>query len=230
MSNLRYRKLFLIFFLIFNAPCVLAQVNVFENNKPDWLNAVGQQTVTTISFDNITVPPGTDPPVQSINGDEFSSNPGNPVISLVAGTGIFVGNPALRQIPNPPSGANMLIPDTVSIEGILKITFNEPVKAIGATFVDAEADFATTGFSLNIGAPVPDVAFSSDQGNASFSFLGLVSDTPFTEVEIHFASRTGFDGALLDDLVYSLTGGPPGSTIFRDGFETTAAFEAVPFF
>jgi hypothetical protein len=123
----------------------------------------------------------------------------------------------------------MLFPDDVSIEGILKITFSEPVNAIGATFVDAEADFATTGFSLTIGAAVPDVAFSSDQGNASFSFLGLISSTPFTNVEIHFASRTGFDGALLDDLVYSLASGTPGSTIFQDGFETTSAFKAVPF-
>lgn len=177
-----------------------AQVNVYENDFDGWVSQVENDTIL-IDFDSIE---GSN--VSPINGDEFSNKPGSPIISLVVGEGVFVGNPT-NQIPTPPSGINMLHPgreDSVSIEGVLKVTFDEPVYAFGATFVDVEADFNSTGFSTNIGNTLPDISFTSSQGQGAFSFLGFSSEMSFTEIDIHFATGANIDGTLLDDLVYSL--------------------------
>lgn len=176
-----------------------AQVTTFENNFQAWIDQVGASAIL-IDFDSIEGSLKT-----PIAGDEFSSSPGSPFISLISGEGVFVGNPAPGQIPIPPSGSNMLAPaSSGSIEGILKISFDEPIKAFGATFVDVEADYNSTGFSTAMGAALPEVSFSGNQGQGVFSFLGFISERAFTEVEIHFATGSNVDGVSLDDLIYSL--------------------------
>ena len=212
--NIFVRLTFLAIFFVCSIKYTFAQVTVFENNQSGWINEVGVKTIVTIDFDSI---PGS--VTEPIIGDEFSANPDNPIITLVEGTGIFVGNPASDQIPNPPSGDNMLGPtNSGSIEGILRISFSQPIHAIGATFVDVEADFNTTGFSLDIGSQLPGISFSGTQGQASFSFLGFVSKNSFTSVEIHFATGSNIDGILIDDLVYSSS-----VLIFKDDFEIISA-------
>lgn len=177
-----------------------AQITIYEDDYQGWINNLDHDTIL-INFDNIQGST-TNP----ISGDEFSFRPGNPVITVVDGTGIFVGNPATGQIPNPPSGENMLGPRASgSIEGILKFTFSEPIRALGATFVDVEADFNSTGFSLEMGNLSPNITFTASKGQGSFSFLGFTSESSFSEVEIHFATGSNIDGTLLDDLVYSIS-------------------------
>lgn len=196
------QKFILIFIglaLLFSTRALYAQIEVFEDDLTGWLDRVGEDT-TLVNFDTI---PGS--LVTPINGDEFSTLAGGPVISLTAGTGVYIGNPAPGQIPVPPSGENMLGPaNSGSIEGILKVSFNQPIHSLGATFVDVEADFNSTGFSLEIGELLPAISFSSNKGQGTFSFLGFVSDSAFTEVEIHFATGANIDGVLIDDLVYRI--------------------------
>ena len=64
---------------------------------------------------------------------------------------------------------------------------------------------------------MPEVSFTRNQGQASFSFLGLVSDSPFTSVDIHFATRRGSDGVLIDDLQYAVVPVPAAVWLFGSG-------------
>ena len=64
---------------------------------------------------------------------------------------------------------------------------------------------------------MPEVSFSSNQGQASFSFLGLVSDSPFTSVDIHFATGPSSDGVLIDDLQYAVVPVPAAVWLFISG-------------
>ncbi|MEE4539323.1 MAG: VPLPA-CTERM sorting domain-containing protein [Erythrobacter sp.] len=169
-----------------------AAVTVFEGDVAGFVAATSNLEV--VDFDSIpgsvTIP---------INGDEF---PGVTFSSL-SGEALFVGNPTLGQVVNPPSGANMFSPAcTPSCEGIVRVDLDAPVFALGATFIDVEADFATTGFSFDLGANVPQFSFSGPQGQGSFSFLGVVSDAPFTSIAIHFATGANIDGVLIDDLTF----------------------------
>jgi hypothetical protein len=177
-----------------------AAVQVFEGDAGAWSAAVTGGTVTTLSFD--TIAGSTRSPIA---GTEFSAFAAGPVFTSVIGDGVYVGNPAPGQIPRPPSGANMLSPSSCSFscEGVVRVSFAAPVFAIGGVFVDVENEFALTGYSLQLGAVVPSVKFSSAPGDRSFKFLGLVSDVAFSAVDIHFTTGPSIDGALLDNLVYA---------------------------
>jgi hypothetical protein len=177
-----------------------AAVQVFEGDGAAWSAAVNGGTVTTLSFD--TIAGSTRSPIA---GTEFSAFAAGPVFTSVIGDGVYVGNPAPGQIPRPPSGANMLSPSSCSFscEGVVRVSFAAPVFAIGGVFVDVENEFALTGYSLQLGAAVPSVKFSSAPGDRSFKFLGLVSDVAFSAVDIHFTTGPSIDGALLDNLVYA---------------------------
>jgi hypothetical protein len=192
----------------------LAAVQVFEGNAGAWQAAVGLASVTTITFD--TIPGSTTTPIV---GNEFSSFSGSPFFSSIVGNGVYVGNPAFNQIPVPPSGLNMLSPSSCSraCEGVIRVTFASPMRAIGAIFVDVENEFALTGYSLTLGAATPQIAFTSAPGDLSFKFLGFVSDTPFTAVEIHFTTGPSIDGALLDNLVYAPVPEPTSYALFGLG-------------
>ncbi|MFK8015707.1 MAG: thrombospondin type 3 repeat-containing protein [Gammaproteobacteria bacterium] len=177
----------------------------FENDALAWQTSAsfdGALALELINFESVegseTVP---------IQGDEFQSFTGDPLFESIEGIGVFVGNPAPGQIPSPPSGVNMMGPPcTPSCEGIIRLTFSEPVLAIGATFVDVEADFVSTGFSTIVDRTLPEVAFSAPQGQGSFGFLGLVSQKSFTAVDVHFATGANIDGTLIDDLQYVACG------------------------
>jgi hypothetical protein len=202
--------------LAFLQTSVNAAVISFENDEAGWQAAAGGSgSVTLLDFESITG--STTVPIV---GDEFSSFAGQPSFALApqsASAELFVGNPT-PQIPTPPSGVNMFYPTCdPSCEGIVTLTFGTPVTSVGAIFVDVEGDFATTGFSLTPGATVPEVSFTSNQGQASFSFLGFVSDSPFTSVDIHFATRPGSDGVLIDDLQYAVVPVPAAVWLFGSG-------------
>ena len=173
----------------------LAAVTVFENDRDGWL--AGAAT-TLIDFESV---PGSATPLA---GDEFAGFAGSPTFTGRDDRAIFVGNPTMGQVTSPPSGVNMFHPlCDPSCEGVVVLTFSQAVTRIGAVFIDVEADFALTGFSLDVASDVPEFAFSSPQGQGAFSFLGLVSDDPFTRIAIHFATGPNIDGVLIDDLEYA---------------------------
>jgi hypothetical protein len=177
-----------------------ASVQIFEGSFDAWLSATGTSQVNTVTFD--TIPGSITSP---INGNEFGSFPGEPIFTSIVGGGVYVGKLASNQIQNPPSAPNMLSPSSCnpSCEGIVRLSFNESIKALGATFVDVEDEFKLTGYSLVLDAPSPNITFTSAPGDLSFKFLGFVSDVPFTSVDIHFTTGPSIDGALLDNLVYA---------------------------
>ncbi len=193
---------------------VNAAVFSFENDETGWQAAAGGSgSVTLIDFESIT---GSS--TVPIVGDEFSSFAGQPFFALAPqseSAELFVGNPT-SQVPTPPSGVNMFHPTCdASCEGIVTLAFDTPITSVGAIFVDVERDFDTTGFSLTPGATVPEVSFTSSQ--AQFAFLGLVSDSPFTSVDIHFATAPGVDGVLIDDLQYAVVPVPAAVWLFGSG-------------
>jgi hypothetical protein len=177
-----------------------ADVLTFEGSSNSWLESVGAAQVTTITFDSI--PGSTSHP---ITGTEFVSFAGGPIFTSVVGDGVYVGKLASDQIPNPPSAPNMLSPSSCSpsCEGVIRLSFDIPMRAVGATFVDVENEFSLTGYSLVPDAPAPTIVFTSAPGDLSFSFLGFVADKPFTSVDIHFTTGSSIDGALLDNLMYA---------------------------
>ena len=216
------KAIFILCALLLSSRALYAQIEIFEDDLAGWLDRVGEDT-TLLNFDTI---PGS--LVTPINGDEFSTLPGAPVFSLTVGTGMYVGNPATDQIPIPPSGENMLGPaNSGSIEGIIKVSFDQPINSIGATFVDVEADFNSTGFSIEINEPLPGISFSSSKGQGAFSFLGFVSDSSFTEIEIHFATGSNIDGVLVDDLVYAIV---TATSIEDEQVELERAFSLSKFY
>ncbi|MGB0715830.1 MAG: hypothetical protein ACPGXK_08125 [Phycisphaerae bacterium] len=212
--------------LLTAVPSAWAGLTVFENDLSGWQAAAG----TTVTLDFDSVPGSTFIP---LDGDEFSGSSGFPVFTSVDGSGLYAQ--ANLQFPNPPSPPNMFAPECdPSCEGVIRVSFAQPLTAIGAVFVDVEGDFESTGLSLTLDAALPDIPFSSDQGQGSFSFLGITSDTPFFEVDIHFATAPGSDGVLIDDLSYSLP--PPipttsewGLVVMFIGMLTTGSMIMVRF-
>lgn len=136
------------------------------------------------------------------DGTAYEGLPGAPTFTLIDGPGMHTQSSG--QIPNPPSPPNMLAPTcNPSCEGIIRVTFGQPISGVGAIFVDVEADWASTGLSRTLDASVPDFPFPSDQtGQSTQVFLGITSSQPFSEVDIHFATGPNIDGVLIDDLRY----------------------------
>ncbi len=169
----------------------------FENNFQGWLDALTGDA-TTVDFESV-------PSLSRrlIVGNEFADNVGSPVFTQLEGVGMFVGNPSgENQIISPVSGINSFFMGCDPVcEGIVRVDFSAPINAFGAFFVDVEADFATTGFSLS-DTLLPEVAFSSQQGQNAQSHLGFTSDFPFSAVYIHFSTGPTDDGAAMDDMSY----------------------------
>ena len=192
--------------LLLAVPSVaLSQVVVFENDESAWSLAAPQTSL--MNFDSV---PGSTS--QPLVGDEFASLAGSPMIAAAALSetpDVFVGDPTSQV--NAPSAPNMLYPTCdPSCEGIVTISFATPVTAVAATFLDVEADFASTGFSITPNSLTPEYAFSGSQGQASVAFLGIVSPSPFSSIDIHFSTGSNIDGVLIDDLQYSLVQSVPG--------------------
>lgn len=186
-----------------------AAVVGFENDFTQWSNAL-PGAAHTIDFEAISAPSPT-----VINGDEFSGHPLSPTFSIIEGNAMYVGNPGASQVLTPTSGQNTLFPEcNRSCKGIIRVNFDQAVSAVGAYFIDVEADFATTGFSLNLGGGTPEVNFSASQGQNAQSFLGLISDQPFSAVDIYFATGPTIDGTILDDLMYSASPVPLPAPLF----------------
>jgi len=203
---------------------VHSAIITIENDFLQWSSLAGT-SINTIDFESI--PAST--PVE-ITGNEFSNLALNPVFSLVDGGGIFVGNPSTGQNLTPTSGNNMLFPEcNPSCEGIIKVEFAQAITSFGAFFIDVEADYLTTGFSLNLGNAVPEISFSSLQGQNAQSFLGFISDTSFNSIDIHFTTGPNIDGTLIDDMVYSAAQAPTAVPIPGTAWLLVAGFAAIGF-
>jgi len=181
-----------------------ASVTLFENNETGW-NTTVTTPITTINWDDVTVADGTS---KTILGSRYSALAGSPTLSVDAGSGLYVINPSTSYFGTdffPVSGENVFSPDSAgSPEGILMISFGTPVYALGAQFLDVEGDYAGTGIKVG-GTLYP---FSGNQGDNSQSFLGIVSSTPFTTVNIYMSANTGGNGVGIDDVKYAVVPAP----------------------
>ncbi len=192
--------------LLATASVASAATIVFENDLPGWQALASPEYV--VDFEAAS---------GELVGNEFAGLPLAPLFELISGQGLFSGGLAPTQL-TPSSGVNVFGPaDTGSIEGVIRVSFDSPVTAVGAFFFDVEVDFALTGFSTIAGAAVPEVAFSSFQGQAVQSFLGFVTDSPVSFVDIHFATLPNADGTAIDDLRYSTVPEPSTAILLALG-------------
>jgi len=187
-------------------------ISLFENNQAGWNSMVTTLVVTTINWDDLSLANGTS---QTIPGNQYSGLTGSPTLSVDAGSGLYVIDPGpsfFQEDFITVSGENVFAPDDypASPQGILTISFGTPVYALGAWFLDVEGDYAGTG--IKVGGTL--YAFSANQGDNSQSFLGIVSITPFTTVEIYMANGPVSDGVGIDDIVYAV---PEPATLFLLG-------------
>jgi hypothetical protein len=174
--------------------------DVVTTDATEWEQLAGGQIIT-IDFEDAL--PG------QLTGTEWNALPGAPALVSVSGEGLYIGvaGTTYAQIPTAPSGTQMLLPIEVDSEqepgeGIIRFDFDSPVRSFAATFIDVEADFATTGIGFD-GAQSPRLHFP-EQPATDFAFLGIVLSDPVTSLAIHFATGASIDGVLVDDVRYVL--------------------------
>ena len=174
--------------------------DVVTTDVTEWEQLAGSETVT-IDFEDAS--PG------QLTGTEWNALPGAPTLVSVSGEGLYLGvaGTTYTQIATAPSGTQMLLPIEVSSQqepsqGIIRFDFDSPVRSFAATFIDVEADFATTGIGLE-GDAEPHLHFP-EQPATLFAFLGIVLEEPVTSLAIHFATGPSIDGVLVDDVRYVL--------------------------
>jgi hypothetical protein len=194
--------------LLLAAGAVWADLTVFENDPAGWQAAAGGPAwINTINWDDVG--PLAEGGRQVIAADRYSALPGSPTLSVTGGS-LYVGNPDNPNLPNDTtffgydfyavSGDNVFSPDqSGSPEGILTITFDTPMTAAGVWFLDVEDDHLGSGLTAASG----NARFSTNQGDDSQSFLGIISGTPFTTLQIHMSSIGGGNGVGIDDVMYS---------------------------
>lgn len=192
--------------LLATASAAPATTLVFENDLPGWQRLAAPEHV--LDFEAAS---------GELVGDEFADGPLAPRFELIRGRGLYSGDLAPAQV-EPSSGVNVFGPsDCCSIEGIIRLHFESPVRSVGAFFFDVEADFSLTGFSTVLDAAVPDVAFSEAQGQSVQSFLGFVTDVPLSVLDIHFTTGPNIDGTVIDDLRYSTLPEPSTAVLLGAG-------------
>jgi hypothetical protein len=180
-------------------------------DEASWLDAVGGEADGRIDWDTPAMDEGQH---TVIAGDHYSSLFAGPTLSVDAGSGLYVGNPD-PTVDNDSgffgsdfvavSGNNVFSPDLAgSPEGILTITFEQPIHAIGAWFLDVEQDYLYTGIEIN-GVRYH---FNGSQGDDAQSFLGVTGVGAFTEARIHMSSKAGQNGVGIDDVVYAVAPAP----------------------
>jgi hypothetical protein len=156
----------------------------------------------TINWDDVALDNGTS---TLISGNRYSGMAGSPMLSVDAGSGLYVIDPGPSFYEEdfvPVSGENVFAPDDypASPQGTLTISFGTPMYALAAWFLDVESDYAGTG--IEVGGTLS--AFSSNQGDNSQSFLGIVSTTPFTTAKIRMATGPATNGVGIDDVMYAV--------------------------
>jgi hypothetical protein len=189
-------------FLLPVASAGAAVITVFTD-LASWQTAVGASN--TIDFESTS---------GVITGSEFSASPGSPVFSNQTGRAMVVGTGNSQLLPT--SGTNLFLPvaspgdPTGALDGDpigeIRVTFDTPVFAMGAFFLDLALASAlpSVGFDLTDDG-IPDVTFASAPGTGSQAFLGFITDTPLSFVDMHIgASDPDRDGAGIDDLSYVL--------------------------
>jgi hypothetical protein len=163
--------------------------------------------MNTIDWDGISTSPTG---VATLTGNEYTGAFGGPTLDVDKGSGLFVISPQTGGPFGadffPTSPDNVFSPDdSGSPEGILTITFNQTMHGIGAWFLDVESDFAVTGITVN----GTDYRFTSDQGDNTQSFLGVIDSTGFLSADIYMASGQGsVNGVGIDDLQYGVVPAP----------------------
>ncbi len=183
-------------------------ITVYENKYADWTaNLPG--AVNTINWDDVKLPSGQKS--TKIPGDHYTSMFGSPNLSVANGPyadGLWVGDPTLGFYQNdfhPVSKSNVFAvedykPGGAGPQGILTITFNQPMYALGAWFLDVEGDYLGTG--IKVGGTLYD--FTRNQGDDSISFLGIISTTGFTTADIYMSAINSTNGVGLDDVMYAV--------------------------
>ena len=190
----------------FASPADAGSVTVYENQYAAWnANLVSS---TTVDWDNFTLAEGA---YTTLVGTEYA---GLTLAEIGSGTGMYVGNPDnagsafFGQDFFATSGANVLATKTMagpgSPTGKLEITFTSPIDALGAFFLDVEGDHAYTGIQIIDGVTDPFFSFSSNQGDNSSSFFGVISTDLFSKAVIHMNSSNGGNGVGIDDLEYGV--------------------------
>jgi hypothetical protein len=208
---------------------------VFENDLAGWQRAVGGGVTAdqTINWDDVG--PLADGQYKIIQPDRYTSGGttpkfGDPMLSPGCGTILLVANPWLAFFGSggetiPVSGDNLFSPGYPGYsgrgqQGIVTITFDRPMHAIGVWFLDVEYAYPTTGFRFSGSGRCDrlDAAFSRNQGIDSKSFLGIVTDVPFTSIQIHMASESYTDGVGIDDVMFTDQGGLCGNGIVDEAY------------
>jgi len=167
-------------------------------DQANWAAALSAP-INTINWDDVVVPTY----YTTISGNRYSGMFGSPMLSVDAGSSLYVVKPAAGALATdffPVSGENVFSPDLYTPQGILTISFGTPMYALGAWFLDVESDYAGTG--IEVGGTL--YAFSSNQGDNSKSFLGIVSSTSFTTANIHMATGPASNGVGIDDVMYAV--------------------------
>jgi hypothetical protein len=209
-------------FLLSAIPALTAAAGVqeFQADQAGWLLAAGAVSgggVTgLIDFDDASLSIGSQLPIAA---DRYASHPAGPSLIGVPDA-LGSGAPIMYRPSNsdsingivPVSGSNVLQLTSAAVRnGIMEISFAEPVSAIGGFFIDLELtpSLATTGIWLD--GVLYD--YAGALGNGTQHFIGIVSDTPFTVARIHLASgiTPPGDGLGLDNLQYVTWIPAPGS-------------------
>ena len=199
----------------------------------DWQNAnpVGY---TTINWDDVSGLGEAQSTV--ILGGRYRGLVGSPTLSVDSNSTLLVGNPNFPcggcfdepfwgTSGNAVSGQNVLALDSpfsnpAGADGILTVTFNQPMRGIGAWFIDVEGDHLNTGIKIHGTLH----NFSGSQGDLSQSYLGVVSDIAFTTADIYVSANfANGDGVLIDDLLYSPIPEPSTALLLALGLTGLAA-------
>jgi hypothetical protein len=177
-----------------------ADLTVYTN-QANWAAALSAP-INTINWDDVALANGTS---TTILGNRYSGLPGSPTLSVDASSGLYVIDPGpvfFQEDFIPVSGENVFAPDNypVSPQGTLTISFGTPMYALGVWFLDVETDYAGTG--IEVGGTL--YSFTTNQGDNSQSFLGIVSSGSFTAAKIRMATGPATNGVGIDDVMYAV--------------------------
>ena len=194
-------------------------------------SAAGGGVVHTISFEDVALAQGGTSPVQP---QQYNNLPGNPafvgVPSTVGSGSPLIYRPSAGDLGDglvPTSGANVLeLTSTVVHNGIVRITFDQPVRAIAGRFIDIESNPGASATGFRVGGTLSAIGAAGASGVGRF--FGIVSDIPFTvvDIELNPGQLPVADDVVFDDLMWAMGGGCAGD-VNADGFTNIADFNSV---
>ena len=127
----------------------------------------------------------------------------------------------------PTSGQNLLQLSALTIRnGIVRITFNQPVVGVSGKFIDVETANAGNATGFRIAGAL--AALNSTGASGAAKFFGVVSTVPFTTVDLELTPTTdpNLDGLAFDDLKWVLKSDCVGD-VNSDGFTNISDFNIL---